>query len=296
MKQQVVYNLEEFATKYRLNDIFGAYAAHFSIGAAYSSSIEIDATAPTNTDFYAMVQERTLFTKLLLVKQGQCQLQLHADTNAEIQYLSAHHLLLVTPQEIATLVDVSPDFEAECCLVDELIAKQPGCYLLPDEKYQSVLDIFHFVRDIVRHQHINKIEMIKSMFDVLKLLLEELPYEECSISHDLGHKKEVYEIFLHHLYRNFRKERQIRFYADKLNVSSPYLMRLVRDISGSTVNEHVTSLLYKEICNLLSHSDMTIGEIATHLNFSDQSALTNFFKQRSGMTPLAYRKPRPRSL
>ena len=31
---------------------------------------------PTNTDFYAMVQERTLFTKLLLVKQGQCQLQL----------------------------------------------------------------------------------------------------------------------------------------------------------------------------------------------------------------------------
>ena len=29
MKQQVVYNLEEFATKYHLNDIFGAYAAHF---------------------------------------------------------------------------------------------------------------------------------------------------------------------------------------------------------------------------------------------------------------------------
>ena len=143
MKQQVVYNLEEFATKYHLNDIFGAYAAHFSIGAAYSSIIEIDATALTNTDFYAMVQERTLFTKLLLVKQGQCQLQLHADTNAEIQHLSAHHLLLVTPQEIATLVGVSPDFEAECCLVDELIAKKPGCYQLPDEKYQSVLGIFH---------------------------------------------------------------------------------------------------------------------------------------------------------
>ena len=46
MKQQVVYNLEEFATKYHLNDIFGAYAAHFSIGAAYSRIIEIDATAP----------------------------------------------------------------------------------------------------------------------------------------------------------------------------------------------------------------------------------------------------------
>ena len=116
-----------------------------------------------------------------------------------------------------------------------------------------------------------------------------LQYDQCSITHDLGHKKEVYEIFLHHLYRNFRKERQIRFYADKLNVSTAYLSRLVKEISGSTVNDHVSSLLYKEICNLLKQSDMTMGEIADSLHFSDQSALSNFFKLRSGMSPLAYR-------
>lgn len=34
--------------------------------------------------------------------------------------------------------------------------------------------------------------MIKSMFNVLKLIIDELPYEQCSITHDLGHKKEVY--------------------------------------------------------------------------------------------------------
>lgn len=131
--------------------------------------------------------------------------------------------------------------------------------------------------------------MIKSMFNVLKLIIDELPYEQCCITHDLGHKKEVYEIFLHHLYRNFRKERQIRFYADKLNVSTAYLSRLVKEISGSTVNDHVSSLLYKEICNLLKQSDMTMGEIADSLHFSDQNALSNFFKLRSGMSPLAYR-------
>lgn len=64
---------------------------------------------------------------------------------------------------------------------------------------------------------------------------------------------------------------------------------MVKEISGTTVNDHATSLVYKEICNLLTLSDMTIGEIADYLNFSDQSALSNFFKQRSGMTPLAYR-------
>ena len=59
--------------------------------------------------------------------------------------------------------------------------------------------------------------------------------------------------------------------------------------AGTTVNDHITSLLYKEICNLLKQSDMTMGEIADHLHFSDQSAMTNFFKMRAGMTPLAYR-------
>lgn len=184
---------------------------------------------------------------------------------------------------------MSPDFEAECILVDEQFASDATLFHLKDNKQKSVTDIFHFVRDIVRHQYINKVEMIKSMFNVLKLIIDELPYKQCSITHDLGHKKEVYEIFLHHLYRNFRKERQIRFYADKLNVSTAYLSRLVKEISGSTVNDHVSSLLYKEICNLLKQSDMTMGEIADSLHFSDQSALSNFFKLRSGMSPLAYR-------
>ena len=160
---------------------------------------------------------------------------------------------------------------------------------LEEDKLRNVANIFQFVRDIVRNQHINKVEMIKSMINVLKLFVNELPYEQCTITRDLGHKKEIYEIFLHHLYSNFHKERQIRFYADKLNVSTAYLSRLVKEISGSTVNDHVTSLVYKEICNLLKQTDMSMGEIATILSFSDQSALTNFFKLHAGMTPLAYR-------
>lgn len=271
-----IYNLEEFASQYHLKDIFGAYAAHLSV------------TILENTTFKDMVTERTVFTKMLLVKEGSCKMLFNDEKEGEMR-LTSGNLLIVPSKDVAELKEFSPDCEAECILVDETFADQVTRYQLSEEKCKSIYDIFHFVRDIVRHQHINKIEMIRSMFNVLKLIIEELPYEQCSVSHDLGHKKEVYEIFLHHLYRNFRKERQIRFYADKLNVSTAYLSRLVKEMSGSTINNHVTSLVYKEICNLLTHSDMTVGEIADCLSFSDQSALTNFFKQRSGMSPLAYR-------
>ena len=281
MKHQQIYNLEEFANKYQLTDIFGAYAAYFSVGF----------TQPTGVDvlhhFKEMVQQRTLFTKLLLIRKGTATVVINEQD--ERKTLNADSLLVMTSRHVINEIELTPDFEAECVLVDTDIVDENTIYHLTVEKHKSVSDVFNIIHNIVRHQHINKVEMIQSMFNVLRLILEELPYEERSISHDFKHKKEVYEIFLHHLYRNFRKERQIRFYASNMNVSTAYLSRLVKEISGSTINEHVTSLIYKEACNLLSHSDMSIGEIADALSFSDQSALTNFFKMRAGMTPLAYR-------
>lgn len=281
MKHQQIYNLEEFANKYQLTDIFGAYAAYFSVGF----------TQPTGVDvlhhFKEMVQQRTLFTKLLLIRKGTATVVINEQD--ERKTLNADSLLVMTLRHVINEIELTPDFEAECVLVDTDMVDENTIYHLTEEKHKSVSDVFNIIHNIVRHQHINKVEMIQSMFNVLRLILEELPYEERSISHDFKHKKEVYEIFLHHLYRNFRKERQIRFYASNMNVSTAYLSRLVKEISGSTINEHVTSLIYKEACNLLSHSDMSIGEIADALSFSDQSALTNFFKMRAGMTPLAYR-------
>ncbi len=281
MKHQQIYNLEEFANKYQLTDIFGAYAAYFSVGF----------TQPTGVDvlhhFKEMVQQRTLFTKLLLIRKGTATVVINEQD--ERKTLNADSLLVMTSRHVINEIELTPDFEAECVLVDTDMVDENTIYHLTEEKHKSVSDVFNIIHNIVRHQHINKVEMIQSMFNVLRLILEELPYDERSISHDFKHKKEVYEIFLHHLYRNFRKERQIRFYASNMNVSTAYLSRLVKEISGSTINEHVTSLIYKEACNLLSHSDMSIGEIADALSFSDQSALTNFFKMRAGMTPLAYR-------
>lgn len=298
MKQQQVYNLSDFALRFHLTDIFGAYAAHLLID--YSQE----------TSLVKMASERTLFTKILLVKQGHITMnvlsQLGEHSQLEVlsqqdvslrgqmlgdeheRLLSANDLLVVSPKHVLAFSEMSCDFEAECVLVDEEIAADV-VFHLSEDKVKAAIDIFHMIRDIVRYQHIYKVEMIQSMVNVLKLLVSELPYDHISVTRDLRHKKNVYEIFLHLLYRNFRSERQIRFYADKLNVSSPYLSRMVKEISGTTVNDHISSLLYKEICNLLKQSDMTIGEIADYLHFSDQSALTNFFKQRAGVSPLAYR-------
>ena len=176
MKQQIVYNLEEYATKYQLKDIFGAYAAHFSVSGSDSDST-FNSVAIENADdlFHSMVTERALFAKFLLVKQGSCTIKLQIKGDEETVTLSPKTLLTVTAKEVGEIIDVSEDFDAEVILVDEPTSDNACRFQIANEKYNSILDIFHFVRDIVRHQHINKIEMIRSMFNVLKLIIDELP-------------------------------------------------------------------------------------------------------------------------
>lgn len=53
MNQQIVYNLEEFATKYNLKDIYGAYAAHISITGEESGHLsDIDVSKSEDNTFY----------------------------------------------------------------------------------------------------------------------------------------------------------------------------------------------------------------------------------------------------
>lgn len=151
MKQQQVYNLKEFAARHHLESIFGAYAAH----------IYIDDLC--EKDFIEMAQERTLFTKLVLVTRGRIKmgvLQQSTEANNSDRSLSAGELLVVSPKHVIAFSEMSVDFEAECILVDEEITADV-VYQLSDDKQKSAIDIFHMIRDIVRHQHIYKVEMIQ---------------------------------------------------------------------------------------------------------------------------------------
>ena len=64
----------------------------------------------------------------------------------------------------------------------------------------------------------------------------------------------------------------------------------MKEVSGNTVYGYLSGFVYNEACNLLKTTDKTIGEISDELGFKDQSAFTNFFKQKSGVSPKSYRR------
>lgn len=107
-----------------------------------------------------------------------------------------------------------------------------------------------------------------------------------------SHAIELYRTFRILLADHYNEEHYIAYYAARLNISSAYLSRIVRKISGRTVNYHITHLLLTEARRMLDCTDNSVKQIADKLGFADQASFGKFFKEQMKLPPTAYRKKR----
>jgi len=96
--------------------------------------------------------------------------------------------------------------------------------------------------------------------------------------------------FLGLLSENFRQERGIKFYADKMCYTDKYLSRVVRCVSGRTVHDWVDEYVGNEAKVLLDSTNKSISSIAEELHFASPSLFCKYFKRVFGITPQSFRK------
>lgn len=102
-------------------------------------------------------------------------------------------------------------------------------------------------------------------------------------------ENEIFRNFKRLLVENYREHHSINFYADRLNISTTYLSRIVKKITGNTVCFHISKLICADARRMLECTDMDVKEIADSLGFSDQSVFGKFFMRKTGTSPLKFR-------
>ena len=133
-------------------------------------------------------------------------------------------------------------------------------------------------------------EMAGSLVNFLLLQITEIFHSQNV--HPAGrvkHSDALFRLFRKLLAENYRKEHELQFYADSLHISQTYLSRVIRQISGKTVNNYIAEALYTDARRLLVFTDLTVKEIAEQLGFSDQSSFGKFFKKKSETAPANFR-------
>ncbi len=95
--------------------------------------------------------------------------------------------------------------------------------------------------------------------------------------------------FVELLSKHYLTEHKVSFYASRLHLSDHHLTLIIKRVTGSSASDLIYGMLYSHSRRLLSASRLSIQQIASQLNFSDQSSFGKFFRRRSGLTPLDYR-------
>ena len=246
------------------------------------------------------------FYTLVLIQKGGMSYALKGN----LVELKANDLVLVPPNYPVSYDSYTDDLEAINLMIEEdyyhkVLQFDPNLMDMEYSYAYDLLPVFHLnankeeffanlskqIQNAIRIPHLYREEMVDHLVHVIQLLFSELLFGgDIQPSHDLTNKQNIFKIFIHMASRNFKKERQIKFYADHLNITTTYLSRTVKEMSGQTVNAYLNNFLYNEICKLLRSSNYNVTEISDMLSFNDAPALTNFFKTRSGMTPMAYRR------
>ena len=106
----------------------------------------------------------------------------------------------------------------------------------------------------------------------------------------MGRSGELYNQFLDAVERFYYRYADVAFYAEQLNVSSPYLGQVTRRIAGRSPKTIIDERITSEIVSLLTTTTYPLKEIAHRLGFSSQAHLSRFFKKQKGISPLQYRQ------
>lgn len=78
--------------------------------------------------------------------------------------------------------------------------------------------------------------------------------------------------------------------ADAMNVSSDYLSTMLKQLTGKNAQEHIHEKLIGKAKEKLSVTDFSVSEIAYELGFEHPQSFSKFFKIKTNVSPLAFRK------
>ncbi|MCX8526353.1 AraC family transcriptional regulator [Chryseobacterium formosus] len=194
-------------------------------------------------------------------KDGYFTVVLISDENLNAEYLDllkkmapADPLMLETK-----LFDVLSDAIAVCIKMKDLERKLYHSILKNSCNALIGLIISEFLKNSVQTDPQTRSEVIMSNF---KFLLDE----------------------------KFAAEKNPRYYAERLNISTAYLNECTKKATGNTVSYHIQERIMLEAKRLLFHSSKSVKEIAHYLGYEDHSYFSRLFNNLTGMTALTFRR------
>ncbi|MCV9928562.1 helix-turn-helix transcriptional regulator [Flavobacterium sp. LS1R49] len=169
-------------------------------------------------------------------------------------------------------------------------------FQLTDEETLEIESIFQKIHKEINSDYIYKYDLIRNYVSELIHFGQKLqPLTALYSKHNSAAR--VSSLFIELLERQFPIEsphqrlelKTAKDFATRLSIHVNHLNKVLKENTGKTTTELISSRLTQEAKILLKETDWNVSEIAYSLGFEELAHFSNFFKKQTTLTPLSFR-------
>jgi AraC-like DNA-binding protein len=218
----------------------------------------------------------------------------HVKENSSLELDFEHHTLknnqicIIAPGQVFNMklrgekgyvLAVSREIFKEVCDIETILTGGTAPFVLDDISRKTCSAIISLIEE--EYKSTLRIDLLKTYLKAFCIIItEQINVQNASINDRQRIQKLVSLIEEH-----YTIQKETRFYADQIKVSTHHLNDIVRFSRGTTVKKMIAQRLLLEAKRELSFGALTVKEIAFKLGFSDASYFSRFFKKHTGQNP-----------
>ncbi len=184
-------------------------------------------------------------------------------------------------------------------VLDDLPIFKSGGYPvfeITDDEADEIERVFRKMKKEIASDYEFKYDLLRNY--VVELIHYGQKLQPASVLHSSANAStRIISLFIELLERQFPIEtstqklmlRSAKEYAERLAVHVNHLNKVVKENTGKTTTEIISSRIVQEAKILLKQTDWNVSEIAFSLGFEEVAHFSNFFKKQTTLTPLAFR-------
>ena len=264
--------------------IFAAKTGHFGI------SIEQKVGISLCTDGHA---SRIAGSHLCQLEKGSAIIVSPALPTVEVQRSADFRECVITVEMSTISGETAPFFPM---MMPILSASEPVLQLSPDMEQRVLETVSHIDKRALVHP---EEEMFQSMNERLMELLRlqiilEVMYEMAANKRPAKEKRsrgeQVFIGFMQSLGQHYADRYPVSRYAEEAHLTVRHFSTLIRQYTGQTPMQWITTYTISQAKHLLSQTSLPIKEISEKLGFPEQFTFRKYFKTHAGESPTAFRR------
>ncbi len=163
---------------------------------------------------------------------------------------------------------------------------------LTDEQASHLLEDFHRLRDRMGDHHLQFYHdlmgslCLTMMYDIFEAHAQ----RDATAAHTDRTAHIVKQLMALLATGISRTERDVSYYAERLNVSPKYLSATIKRVTGHNVTSYIDRHTVPILKNYLDDERLSLTQIADRMNFTSLSYFSRYCTKHLGQSPSAYRQ------